>query len=110
MRVVTLRAVANRGGMDLSLNVSGLFVGMAGDAEGHRGGRGQLYAGSFLVNPNFVAGCAAHGYRRMDRLTFSLVLMALDTGSGILLGVKWNRMNNRPSRRSQHASHYHDRD
>src|SRR5450755_808261 len=78
VRIVTLQTVANRRRMNRTLEVGGIFVGVAGQAERDRGGGDQLYSRDVFVDANLVASGTAHGDRRMHRLAFGVVLMAGD--------------------------------
>ena len=60
VRIVALDAVANGRGMHLSVNLSGILVGVAGDAQRLRRGGYQLYAGDVFVDANLVATRATH--------------------------------------------------
>jgi hypothetical protein len=87
MRTVTLEAVANSRAVDPTFDLSGVFVGVAGNAKGDLGGGDQLNAGDFFIDPYFVTACTPHGDGRMDDFPLRLVFMALNTlrGVGIFL-------------------------
>jgi len=78
MRIVASQTVANRRRMDLSLDLRGVFVAVAREAELVRSGGDQLYARGVFVDPDFMATHAAHRDRGMDGLAFRLVLVAFE--------------------------------
>lgn len=86
--IVTSGAVAHRRRVDAALDLGGVLVAVALQAERHRGGGGQLDPGDAPVDPDLMAGGAAHRHRRMDRLSLGLVLMTLEAGGGIRFRVK----------------------
>src|SRR5689334_18282043 len=85
--IVALEAVAYGRGMNLALDLSGILVGVAGEAKRLGSGGRQLYAGDVLSIPDLVAGGATSGDRRVNGLAFRLVLVALDAlfGGGVLV-------------------------
>ena len=104
MRIVALYAIAHCRRVNLPLDISSFFVGMAGNAESYSGGGDELCAGDTSIHPDLVTAGAAHGNRRMNRLALRLVLVALDAGRRVLFGVKGYRMHSRPGHRTEGAS------
>ena len=80
MRTVARQAVANSRLVHGALDLSCIFIAVAGETELIRSSGDQLDTGYVAVDPNFVAAQASGGDRRMDRFTRCLVLMALNTG------------------------------
>jgi hypothetical protein len=93
MRIVAGQAIANRRLMDVSFNLSRVFVAVAGQAELGGSGRGELYAGDVLVDANLVAGGAAQGYGGMDGLSLGLILVTLNALGGVGVFFEGNRVN-----------------
>src|SRR5215467_16001650 len=83
VRIVALKAIANRGAVHRSFNLSCVLVSVAAQAQALRRGLDQLYSRDVPVDPNFVTTGAAHGDRRVDRLALGLVFMASSAGGGI---------------------------
>ena len=75
--VMAVQAVALSRRVYLALNVGGLFVCVAGDAERDRSGGNELDACDVLVDANLMATGAAGGHGRVDGLALALVFMAL---------------------------------
>jgi len=102
VRIVTLDAIANGRGMHLSVNLSGILVGVASDAERLRCGGYQLYAGDIFVDADLVAARAAHLNRRMDVGTFTFVFVALKALGGVGLGIERDRVLRCPRGQGHH--------
>ena len=101
MRIVAGQAIANRRRVDLSLDLRGIFVGVAGEAELVRSGGDQLDAGGVFVDADFVTTGAAHRNGGMDGFAFRFVFMALETFGAIRLRIERNGMYSRGNARSQ---------
>ena len=76
VRIVALQAIPYRRFMDVPFDLGGVFVGVACEAKLVRGGGDQLYAGDVSIDPNLVAGQAAHRDGGVDGLAFCLVSVA----------------------------------
>lgn len=106
MRIVAGQTIANRRRVHSTLDVRGIFLGVAGEAELVRRGRDQLYVSVISVDPDFMATQAAHGDRGMDKLALRFVLVAGDAGRGIGLWIEWNRMLRSGHTASGRQQHY----
>jgi hypothetical protein len=74
---MALHTVAYRWGMDRLPGLN-FFLVMATEAESLRRGRRQLNAGDISGDANFVAAQTTRSNRRVNRLSFGLVFVALD--------------------------------
>ena len=92
MRIMALQAIADSGTMDMSLNVTGIFITMALDAKLGRGRRLELYASNIIIYNDFVATKAAGFDCRMDGVPLEFFLMALQALALIDVPIKVNRM------------------
>lgn len=92
MWIVALEAVANRRGMNRALDLRRVFFRVAGQAELVRRRRDQFHAGYVFVDSDFVAAQASDGDRGVDRLAFTLVVVAFQTLGGIDVLIERNRM------------------
>jgi hypothetical protein len=79
--------------VDGSLQLGGIFVAVAGEAQA--GGRcgDQLYPGNVSVDPNFVTHITSQRYRRMNCFPLHFVFMTAGTLGGICIFVQGNRVN-----------------
>jgi hypothetical protein len=66
MWIVTLRAIAHCRRVDLPVDISSFFVGVAGNAESNRGGGDEFRAGNIFIYPDLMTASTAHRNRRMD--------------------------------------------
>lgn len=89
---MTLQAIADRRRMHRTFDVGRILVGVAGETEGIGRGRYQLNVGCIPGVADLVAGCAAHGHRRMHRFSLSLVFMTGNASRSVRLRVKWDGM------------------
>ena len=92
VRIVAGQAIANRRRVDFSLDLRGIFVGVASEAELVRRGGDQLYVSAISVDPDFVTAETAHRDCGVHRLALGFVFVAGDADGGIGLGVKRDRM------------------
>jgi hypothetical protein len=88
--------------MHLSVNLSGILVGVAGDAQRLRRGGYQLYAGDIFVDANLVAARATHLDRRVNVGAFAFVFVALETLRGVSFGIERDRVLRCPRRQGHH--------
>ena len=77
------------------------LIAVAGQADFVGDDGDELYAGDVSVDPDFMAAHAAHRNRRMDRLAFCLVSMALDALGAVGLRIEWDRVNGGGGARNQ---------
>lgn len=107
MRVMALDAVPDCGRMYGSLQISGVFVGMAGNTNRRRTGGDQLYAGNVLANPDLVTARATHCDGGVNELAFGFVFVALDAFGRIRVLVQGNWMDGRHyNARAECESHH----
>src|ERR1700758_2746124 len=90
VRVVALHAIPNRRAMHGAFEIGGVFVGMAGEAQGRSRCRDQLDAGNVLVDPDLVATHAAGGHGRVNRFALLLIRMTFQTLCRICVLVERN--------------------
>src|SRR5450756_1260352 len=93
VRIVAGQAIAYGRLVDVSLDLRGVFVAVAGEAELVRGGRDQHYAGGVFVDPDLVTAQTAGGDGRVDGRTLGLVFVALEALGAIGLGIERNGVN-----------------
>jgi hypothetical protein len=93
VRVVASEAIADRWGMDSALDVGRLFVCVASDAKRRGSGGDQLHTSDVFVDPDLMAGSAAHGHGGMNRFAFGFVFVALEAFSRVSILVQRNGMN-----------------
>lgn len=55
MRIVARQAVANRRGVHFPLDLRGIFIGVAGQAQLVRSSGDQLYVSVISIDPDFMA-------------------------------------------------------
>lgn len=91
MRIVALHAIPDRGRMHRLGRIGFLFV-VAAQAEGLGSRSREFYAGDVFGDADFMATQAAGRDRRMHRLAFGLVCVALQTLRSINILVQRNRM------------------
>lgn len=96
--VVALEAVSNRWAVHGTFDISCFLVGVAGQAQSIRGRGDQLHPGYIFIVSDFMTTGATHRNRRVDRLTFRLILVAGNAGGGIGFRIKRHRMLNRVGR------------
>lgn len=77
MRIVAVEAIANRRSMHRSLNVGGLLVCMAGNAQAGWSGGDQLDAGDIFVDADLMATQTSRAHGGMHRFALAGVLVAL---------------------------------
>ncbi len=102
MWVVALDAIANGWGMYLSVDLSGILVGVAGDAERLRRGGDQLYASDIFVDANLVAARAAHLDRRVNVGALTFVFVALEALRGVGFRIERDRVLRCPRGQGHH--------
>jgi len=90
---MALDAIPDRRRMDCPLQVCGVHVGMAGDTQRLGRGRLKLDPRDIFIDSNFVAAGATCLNRRVDNLSFGLVLVALNTLCGVGILVQWHGVN-----------------
>lgn len=78
VRVMTLEAVADRWRMDRALKISGILIGVTGEAQGVRCRGDELYARDVFCHADFVAACASGGNGRVDRFALGFVPVTLN--------------------------------
>ena len=100
VRIVARQAIAHSRRMHRSLDIRGLLVRMAGDAQRDRGRRDQFYPRHILVDPDLVAAQAASLHRRVHKLVLGLVVVALQALLGIRVFIQRNRVYRAPAARS----------
>lgn len=105
VRIVAGQAIANRRRVHFTLDLGGIFIGVAGEAELVRSGGDQLYVSVISIDPDFMAAQAAHRYRGMDGLALGFVFMTRDAGRGIGLRVKRYRMLRGEGRTTKYNDH-----
>ena len=77
MRIVALDAIPNCRRMHRLCRVHLFFV-VAAEAKRLGGGGLHLHPGDVAIDPNFVAAQASHRDRRVNRLTFGFIFVALE--------------------------------
>ena len=90
--IVALDAIAHCGRMHSSLERSGVFIRMAGQAEGLRRRGDQFDARDVFVDANLMATRAAHLDGGVDGLAFGLIFVTFQAGLGVCFCVQRNRM------------------
>lgn len=89
---MALNAIPYRRRVNFALDVSGILVGVASDAERLRRGGDQFHARDVLVHANFVATGAAGRNRGVGELALGFVRMALGALGRIGIFVQRNGM------------------
>jgi hypothetical protein len=102
VRIVTLDAIANGRRMHLSVNLSGILVGVAGDAQRLRRGGYQLYAGYVFVDANLVTARAAHLDCRVNVGALAFVFVALEALRGVCFRIERDRVLRCPRGQGHH--------
>ncbi len=92
MRIVAGQAIAHSGLVDRALDLGRILVCVTSQAELVRNGCGQLNASDIFINANFVAAQATSRDRRVNCLSFALVLVALQALRRVDIFVERNRM------------------
>lgn len=92
MRVMARQAIADRWWMNLSFNLRGILIGVAGEAQLIGSSGDELYVCDVFIRAYFMAAHTSHGHRRMHGFTFSFVLMAGEASRGIGFWIERNRM------------------
>lgn len=100
--VVALEAVPNRWTVHRTFDICRFLVGVAGQAQTIRGRGDQLHPSYIFIGSDFMTTGATHRDRRMDRLTFRLVLVAGNAGGRISFRIKGHGMLNRVGRPGEH--------
>ncbi len=75
---MAFEAVAHRRGMNLAMDLGGVFVGMTCDTKRLWSGSGQLYPCDVSIDSDLVASGAPHRNRRVNYFALGFVFMALD--------------------------------
>ena len=102
MRIVAFDAIADRRRMDRALQLGGVHVRVAAQAQRlGRGGR-QLNPCDVFVNSDLMTAGAARRDRTMDNLPFSLFFVAVDTLCRISTGLERDRMDRRKYQAGAH--------
>ena len=78
VRIVALKAIANRWGMDFPFQIGGVHAGMAGETEGLRCGGRELNPGDIFGYADFMTAGTAGRNGGVDELPFSFVLVTLN--------------------------------
>lgn len=76
VRIMTLYAITHRGAVNCALDVRGILVRVAGQAQTRRSSRDQLDPRDVFVDANLMATGAAHRDRRVDGLALAFFRMA----------------------------------
>lgn len=92
VRIVALDAIADCRRVNVPFDGLGVFFGVASDAKRLRSRGDQLQPGYILIDSDLVAARTAHRHRRVDRLSFRLIRMALEAGLGVGLRIQRNRV------------------
>lgn len=104
VRVVAGQAIANGRLVDLSLDLRGIFVAVAGEAELVRGGGDQHYPGGVFVDADLVTAQTAGGDSGVDGLALGFVFVTLEAFRAIDLGIKRNGVNSTEGTRETNGS------
>lgn len=79
MRIVAFQAVAYRWTVNFTFDFSGVFVGVAGNAEGLGGGGDQFRAGDVFIYPDLVTACTSCGDCRVNHFPLRFIFMTFET-------------------------------
>ncbi len=101
VRVMARQAIAHRRRMHRSLDIRSLLVRMATDAKRNGRRRDQLYPRHILGDPDLMAAQAPALHRRVNKLVFGLVVVALQALLGVGILVQRNRVHRRHRPQSQ---------
>jgi len=93
MRFVASQALANRRLVHVPLDLGGVLVAMAIQADFVGDNRDEFHAGDVPVDPDFMAAQTAYGNCGVDRLAFRFVLVALEALGAVGLRIEPNGMN-----------------
>ena len=100
MGIVAREAIANCRLVDVSLNLAGVLVGVAGKAKLVGSRSDQRDPGYVLVYANFMAARTACRNRRMDKLALRFFCVTLNAFCGIGVLVEGDRVSSCQSRGS----------
>ena len=101
MRVVAGQAIANRRLVHTALDLRGIFIAVAGQADFVGDDGDELYAGDISVDPDFMTAQTAHRNSGVDGLAFRLVSVALEALGAVGLRIERNGVNGGGGARNQ---------
>ena len=81
--------------MHVTLDLGGVFVGMAGEAKPERHSRDQLHAGDIFVDPDLMAGETACSHGGVHGFALVLVAMTFKALGLVRVLFERNRVNAR---------------
>jgi hypothetical protein len=109
VRIMAGQTIPHRRRMNIALDLGGVFIAVARQAElvGCRGD--ELDASDVFVDPHFVARRASQGDRRVHRFALRLVLVALQALGRIGVLVERHRVNRGGNLRCQGRQQEHSK-
>lgn len=93
MGIMAGEAIPNCGLVDMTLDLGGVLVSVAGEAKLDGGGGNQLHPRRILIYPNLMAAEASGRHGRVHRLSLGLVFVAGQASGGVGILLQRNRVN-----------------